>query len=163
MHSNFLYAGAVNLVVGPFGWVVLGDRVRVRARRFWDSAVSATRLGDLSRRRRGGPPHRSIGLMALAGLWETWRSNPAGERVRSFAIVTTEPNELCAQLYNRMPAVLAPEAWPQWLGEEPADEAQLKSLLVPYSSEGMVCRPVSPRVGSAKNNDPSLIEQIAAG
>ena len=32
-------------------------------------------------------------LMALAGLWETWRS-PAGERVRSFAIVTTAANEL---------------------------------------------------------------------
>ena len=58
-------------------------------------------------------------LMALAGLWESWRS-PAGERVRSFAIVTTEPNELCAQLHNRMPVVLAPETWPQWLGEEPA-------------------------------------------
>ncbi|HTA13522.1 MAG TPA: SOS response-associated peptidase family protein, partial [Solirubrobacteraceae bacterium] len=29
------------------------------------------------------------GLMALAGLWETWRS-PAGERVRSFAVITTE-------------------------------------------------------------------------
>ena len=40
MDSNFQYAGAVNLVVGPFGWVVLCDRVRVRARRFWDSAVS---------------------------------------------------------------------------------------------------------------------------
>src|SRR5499427_7109696 len=37
MDSNFQYAGAVNLVVGPFGWVVLCDRVRVRARRFWDS------------------------------------------------------------------------------------------------------------------------------
>ena len=60
MDSNFQYADAVNLVVGPFGWVVLCDRVRVRARRLWDSAVSATRLGDLSRRRRGGPPHRSI-------------------------------------------------------------------------------------------------------
>ena len=60
MDSNFQYAGAVNLVVGPFGWVVLCDRVRVRARRFWDSAVSATQLGDVSRRRRGGPPHRSI-------------------------------------------------------------------------------------------------------
>ena len=33
-------------------------------------------------------------LMALAGLWENWRS-PAGERIRSFAIVTTRPNELC--------------------------------------------------------------------
>jgi putative SOS response-associated peptidase YedK len=37
------------------------------------------------------------GLMALAGLWENWRS-PAGEWVRSFAIITTTPNELCAEL-----------------------------------------------------------------
>jgi putative SOS response-associated peptidase YedK len=34
-------------------------------------------------------------LMALAGLWENWCS-PAGEWVRSFAIITTTPNELCA-------------------------------------------------------------------
>jgi putative SOS response-associated peptidase YedK len=102
------------------------------------------------------------GLMALAGLWETWRAKPSGERVRSFAIVTTEPNELCAQLHNRMPVVLALEAWPQWLGEEPADEAQLKALLVPYPSGGMVAWPVSKRVGSVKNNDPTLIEPVAA-
>jgi putative SOS response-associated peptidase YedK len=43
--------------------------------------------------------------MALAGLWENWRS-PAGEWIRSFAIISTEPNELCAELHNRMPAVL---------------------------------------------------------
>jgi putative SOS response-associated peptidase YedK len=66
--------------------------------------------------------------MALAGLWDSWRT-PAGERVRSFAIITTAPNELCAQPHNRMPAILAPEAWPEWLGEQPADEARLKSLL----------------------------------
>jgi len=44
-------------------------------------------------------------LMALAGLWENWRS-PAGERVHSFAIMTTMPNELCAEIHNRMPVVL---------------------------------------------------------
>jgi putative SOS response-associated peptidase YedK len=48
------------------------------------------------------------GLMALAGLWDNWRS-PAGEWLRSFAIITTAPNELCAELHNGMPAVLGPE------------------------------------------------------
>ena len=98
-------------------------------------------------------------LMALAGLWETWRS-PAGERVRSFTIITTTPNELCAELHNRMPVVLKPAAWPAWLGEEPTDAPKLKALLAPYPSEEMVAWPISPRVGNVKNNDPSLIEPI---
>src|SRR5207302_9910885 len=104
---------------------------------------------------------KSRGLMALAGLWENWRS-PAGERIRSFAIITTKPNELCAELHNRMPVVLKPEAWPAWLGEQPADVPQLKALLAPYPSDEMICWPVSARVGNVKNNDPSLIEPIAA-
>jgi putative SOS response-associated peptidase YedK len=40
------------------------------------------------------------GIMALAGLWENWHS-PAGEWVRSFAIITTQPNELCAELLEK--------------------------------------------------------------
>ena len=68
------------------------------------------------------------GLMALAGLWENWRSS-AGEWVRSFAIITTTPNELCAELHNRMPVVLGPQIWPAWLGEEPADARQLSDSL----------------------------------
>jgi putative SOS response-associated peptidase YedK len=100
-------------------------------------------------------------LMALAGLWENWRS-PAGEWIRSFVIITTEPNELCAALHNRMPVVLKPEAWPVWLGEEPADPFELKSLLAPFPSGEMTCWPVSARVGKVKNNDSSLIEAIAA-
>ena len=67
---------------------------------------------------------------------------------------------MCARLHNRMPAILAPEAWPAWLGEEPADLARLKALLGPYPSEGMICWPVSSRVGNVKNNDPSLIDPV---
>ena len=100
-------------------------------------------------------------LMALAGLWENWRS-PAGEWVRSFAIITTTPNELCAELHDRMPVVLGRAAWPTWLGEEPAEPSELRALLAPYPSEAMTCWPVSARVGSVKNNDASLIEPIAA-
>jgi len=69
-------------------------------------------------------------LMALAGLWENWRS-PAGEWIRSFAIITTTPNELCAELHDRTPVVLKATAWSAWLGE-PSDPHQLKALLAPY-------------------------------
>ena len=100
-------------------------------------------------------------LMAMAGLWETWHS-PEGERIRSFTISTTKPNALCSELHNRMPVVLQPEVWPIWLGEEPADSKDLKALLAPYPGDDMVCWRVSPRVGNVKNNDPGLVEPIAA-
>jgi putative SOS response-associated peptidase YedK len=100
------------------------------------------------------------GIMGLAGLWENWHS-PAGEWVRSFAIITTQPNELCAELHNRIPVVLKPEVWPAWLGEQSAAVDDLKAMLAPYPADEMVCWPVSPRVGNVKNNDPSLIESIA--
>jgi putative SOS response-associated peptidase YedK len=73
--------------------------------------------------------------MALAGLWENWRS-PAGEWMRSFAIITTTPNEVCAELHNRMPVVLKPDAWSVWLGEEPAVASTLKGLLAPVPLGG---------------------------
>jgi putative SOS response-associated peptidase YedK len=82
------------------------------------------------------------GLRAVAGLWENWRS-PAGEWMRSFAIITTKPNELCAELHNSIPMVSAPEAWPVWLAEEAADQSQLKALLAPYPSDRMTCWSVS--------------------
>ena len=96
-------------------------------------------------------------LMALAGLWENWHS-PAGEWVRSFAIITTTPMR-CAP--NSTTVVLRSDVWPEWLGEEPADPARLKALLCPYPAEKMACWPVSTRVGNVKNNDPSLIEPVA--
>jgi putative SOS response-associated peptidase YedK len=45
------------------------------------------------------------------------------------------PNELCAELHNRMPVVLKPETWPVWLGEEPAVASALKALLTPFPSD----------------------------
>jgi len=83
--------------------------------------------------------------MALSGLWETRRS-PAGERVRGFAIITTTPNELCAELHGRMPVILKPKGWPVWLGERPVDPPQLKALLAPYPAKEMVAWPVGPRI-----------------
>jgi putative SOS response-associated peptidase YedK len=89
------------------------------------------------------------GLTALAGLWENWRS-PTGDWVRSFAIVTTTPNELCAEIHNRMPVVLKPGTLGGLAWEERADASALQALLAPLPSDEMTCRPVSTRVGKSR-------------
>jgi putative SOS response-associated peptidase YedK len=129
----------------------------------WRCLVPVDNFYEWKKAATGKQPHAIAladgGLMALDGFRENWRS-PAGEWIRSFAIVTTTPNELSAELHNRMLVVLGPETWPTWLGEEPAEPRQLKALLAPYPSEEMTCWPVSLRVGKVKHNDPSLIEPV---
>jgi len=102
--------------------------------------------------------------LALAGLWEAWHSSPGetgGETLRSFTIVTTAANALLAPLHERMPVILDPEDWPLWLGENPAEPAELKALLRPCPPEALTLWPVSPRVGNVRNNDPALVEPLA--
>jgi putative SOS response-associated peptidase YedK len=54
--------------------------------------------------------------MAFAGLWERWRDPANGETVKSFAIITGEPNARCEPIHNRMPVILDPADFPAWLG-----------------------------------------------
>ena len=102
-------------------------------------------------------PDRKI--MALAGLWDTWKS-PAGETVRSFTIITTDPNGEMAPLHDRMPVILSRAAWPRWLGEEEASLEAAHELLQSYD-EHLVMWPVHRDVGNVKNNRPDLVEPIA--
>ena len=60
-----------------------------------------------------------------------------------------------------MPAVLKPEAWPVWLGEQPADVPQLKALLAPYPFRGHdLLAGERARRQRQKNNDAGLIEPV---
>jgi putative SOS response-associated peptidase YedK len=54
----------------------------------------------------------------VAGLWENWKS-PSGEWVRTFAIITTDSNELVGQIHDRMPVILHRADYERWLGADP--------------------------------------------
>ena len=93
----------------------------------------------------------------LAGVWENWRDPASGEWVRTFCILTTRANSLVRPIHHRMPLVLAPADYERWLGDEPDP----RDLLKPYPSAPMTMWPVSPRVNTPNNDDPSLIEPLA--
>ena len=93
---------------------------------------------------------------AFAGLWETW----GPERLHTFTILTTTPNDFMAGVHNRMPVMLAPQAWPVWLGEKPAATAELKALCAPFPSEAMTSWPVDRAVGNVKNDEPRLVDAV---
>ena len=96
---------------------------------------------------------------ALAGLWETWHA-PDGSDLFTCTIITTEPNDLLKDVHNRMPVILPEEAYPLWLRTDPAETAELKSLLVPYSPHQMKVYPVSRTVNNPANDTPACVTPL---
>jgi len=63
-------------------------------------------------------------LFSLAGIWSEWVDKSSGEIIKSYSIVTTEANELMAEIHNnkkRMPVVLNAEQEKNWLSGEEMD------------------------------------------
>jgi putative SOS response-associated peptidase YedK len=96
---------------------------------------------------------------AFAGLWEAW-TNPGGEILRSCTIVTCEPNELMAQYHHRMPVILPPEKYDEWLDVENFYPEKLKAMLVPYPADEMEAYVVSSKVNNPMNDEPDCIEPV---
>jgi putative SOS response-associated peptidase YedK len=92
--------------------------------------------------------------LALAGLWEEWRS-PAGDAVATFAIVTTAANEALHAIHDRMPVLVAPADHDEWLSSP-----NPSALLAPWGGEPFEIRPVSRRVNSVQNDAPELLERV---
>ncbi|MGC1922034.1 MAG: SOS response-associated peptidase [Acidobacteriaceae bacterium] len=96
---------------------------------------------------------------AFAGLWERWMA-PDGKPLDSFAIITTDPNEVAAKVHTRMPVIVEPRDYTRWLTVE--QEAQPPvDLLRPYDAEAMKAWKVGSAVGNVRNNDPSLCEEVS--
>ena len=72
----------------------------------------------------------------FAGIFNHWKDPSTGDIAKTFAIITSEPNELVAEIHPRMPVILNDAAAKLWLADD-ATEEEVFNLLVPYSSELM--------------------------
>lgn len=86
---------------------------------------------------------------AFAGLWDIWHA-PDGSEIRSCTIITCEPNQLLKPIHNRMPVILSPQVYRDWLSFQEVDPDQLRQYLAPYPASDMIAYPVSNGV-----NDPA--------
>jgi putative SOS response-associated peptidase YedK len=97
---------------------------------------------------------------AFAGLWENWQS-PDGSEIKSCTIITTEPNDLVRKLHNRMPVILPPKAYDEWLDPEERAPETLDYLLTSFPAVEMMAYPISTLVNSPGNDYPEILQ--AAG
>ncbi len=107
---------------------------------------------------------------AMAGLWERWEPETTqvgldafgdgsvergDEALETVTIVTTEPNDLVADLHHRMAVVLSPDDERRWLNDDDPRE-----VLEPCPAEEMRAYPVSTAVNDPTVDDPSLVDPV---
>ena len=98
------------------------------------------------------------GVLALGGIWTAWSTGST--RLLTFSVVTLPAENELALVHDRMPLVLEPDRWSEWL-----TSADATGLLAPPRLEyaaGIETRPVSAAVGDVRNDGPELVRRVTA-
>jgi putative SOS response-associated peptidase YedK len=99
-------------------------------------------------------------VFGFAGLWEEWLDRQTGEVLETCTIITTEANEVLKPVHDRMPVILKPEIYEQWLDSKEKNTDKLQKLLVPYPASKMSSHAVSRSVNIPDSDSPDLITPL---
>jgi putative SOS response-associated peptidase YedK len=80
--------------------------------------------------------------------------------LETFAVITTDANEVLQPMHDRMPVILEPKDYDRWL--EPGDPARSPvDLLRPFPPETMTTWKLDRKVGNVRNDDEGCIASLA--
>lgn len=94
------------------------------------------------------------GLFAFPALWETWNS-PDGSEVDTAALITGPAEGPMAAIHHRMPVILDPANWDEWLDPETSTERAGELLRPPLQTE-LELVPIGPAIGRVANDGPEV-------
>ena len=105
--------------------------------------------------------HYENEIISLAGIYDEWTADDTGEVIASFSVITTDANEMMAEIHNsarRMPVILDKSSEARWIDTSSTSDIAL-SLLKPCPSKILKAHTVSPLVNdrSTDRNTPDVI------
>jgi putative SOS response-associated peptidase YedK len=95
------------------------------------------------------------GPFAMAGLWDEWRAPSASDTIATFTIVTTAASAALRALHDRMPVIVAPADYDEWLGSP-----NPSALLGSWAGAAFEIVPIGIRVNDVRNDDAALLEPV---
>jgi len=119
----------------------------------WQAVTGATRKQPWFVQR------RDDGIFALARLWERWQP-PAGDVLESCTVLTIAANALMSPIHERMPVIIDPAHYAEWLSPDTAT-ARARDLLQPWAAADMLAYRVSTRVNTQAHDDAACIAPLA--
>jgi putative SOS response-associated peptidase YedK len=112
------------------------------------------------------------GVFAFAGLWERWLQRPGTATgtdgrgaengttaLESCALLTMDPNALMAPIHSRMPVIIAPAHYAEWLSPE-TPAARLEALMAAWDPAAWTAYRVSTRVNAVANDDAACVAPL---
>ncbi|MBM3329362.1 MAG: SOS response-associated peptidase [Calditrichaeota bacterium] len=96
---------------------------------------------------------------AFAGLWNRWKAPDDDQPLLTATIVTTSANALIGLYHNRMPVIVPPSRYEEWLTPEECDPQDFASLFQPYPPGEMQVRFVSTMVNNPRNDRREVLEE----
>ncbi len=99
------------------------------------------------------------GVIAFAGLMETW-SSADGSEVDTAAIMTTAANVTIRHIHDRMPVVIEPEDFERWLDCKTQEPREVAHLMRPVQEDFFEALPVSDLVNKVSNMGPELQKPV---
>lgn len=102
---------------------------------------------------------RKGGLVALAGLMETW-SEPGGSEIDTAAILTTGASADIMHIHDRMPVVIQQEDFARWLDCRTQEPRDVADLMRPAQPDFLEQIPVSELVNKVVNVGPEIQDRV---
>lgn len=105
---------------------------------------------------------RKAGVVAFAGLTETW-SSADGSQIDTGGILTTSANNLLRPIHERMPVVVQPEDFARWLDCKHFLPRDVADIMRPVQDDFFEAIPVSDKVNKVANATPDLQDRVEEG
>lgn len=102
---------------------------------------------------------RPSGLIAFAGLYECWQ-DPEGGEIDTVAILTCEANGTVAALHDRMPVVLAPEQYEDWLDVAGVSAEKALAMVGPAPDDLFESVELDPKINDSRKDEPGIQEPL---
>ncbi|QEL14815.1 SOS response-associated peptidase [Limnoglobus roseus] len=135
-------------IVHKFGAILRENRCLIPADGFYEWKTEGKKKTPQRFTLKTGKP------FAFAGLWDVWGEGK--QKLVTCCLVTTEANAVVRPYHDRMPVIVPPESYAEWLAPE-TSMPQLTALLRPYPAEAMRSNEANPAVNSPKNDGPECL------
>ena len=95
-------------------------------------------------------------VFGVAGLWE--RLESGDQSLESCLVLTTAANRVVGPIHERMPVILDPASYTEWLDPSPREGKALAGRLRLLAEDALESYTVSPLVNRAGVEDPRCLE-----